>query len=121
MSAVFRVPLITHNPALEDGYETDIVPDLPSVYRDFDAVRKKAEIKSFKAKFVKRKYAFGEPDVPMGEPWKEGVLARLGRRGQHPGEFWKELLARVRTCADLQPPLVGAVEQLIDFVTEPAS
>lgn len=59
------------------------------------------------------------PDVPMGEPWKEGVLARLGRRGQHPGEFWRELLGRVRTYADLHPPLVGAVEQLIDFVTEP--
>ena len=54
----------------------------------------------------------------MAEPWKEGVLARLGRRGQHPGEFWRELLGRVRTYADLHPPLVGAVEQLIDFVTE---
>jgi len=59
------------------------------------------------------------PDVPMGEPWKEGVLARLGRPQQHPGEFWRELLGRVRTYADLHPPLVGAVEQLIDFVTEP--
>jgi hypothetical protein len=58
------------------------------------------------------------PDVPMGEPWKEGVLARVGRRGQHPGEFWRELLGRVDTYADLFPPLVGAVEQLIDFVTE---
>ena len=58
------------------------------------------------------------PDVPMGEPWKEGVLARIGRAGQHPGEFWKELLSRVETYADLFPPLVGAVEQLIDFVTE---
>lgn len=58
------------------------------------------------------------PDVPMGEPWKEGVLARIGRGGQHPGEFWRELLGRVRTYADLYPPLVGAVEQLIDFVTD---
>ena len=37
------------------------------VYKDFDAVRKKAGIKSFKGKFVKRKYAFGEPGVPVGE------------------------------------------------------
>ncbi len=59
------------------------------------------------------------PDVPMGEPWKEGVLARIGRPGQHPGEFWRELLGRVTSYADLFPPLVGAVEQLIDFVTEP--
>lgn len=58
------------------------------------------------------------PEVPMGEPWKEGVLARLGRGGEHPGAFWRELLGRVRTYADLHPPLVGAVEQLIDFVTE---
>lgn len=58
------------------------------------------------------------PEVPMGEPWKEGVLARIGRAGQHPGEFWRELLGRVGTYADLFPPLVGAVEQLIDFVTE---
>ncbi len=61
----------------------------------------------------------GWPDVPMGEPWKEGVLARIGRRGEHPGAFWKELLSRVNTYADLFPPLVGAVEQLIDFVTVP--
>ena len=60
------------------------------------------------------------PDVPMGEPWKEGVLARIGRGGEHPGAFWRELLSRVDTYADLFPPLVGAVEQLIDFVTEPA-
>lgn len=58
------------------------------------------------------------PEVPMGEPWKEGVLARIGRAGQHPGEFWKELLARVDSYADLFPPLVGAVEELIDFVTD---
>ena len=47
--------------------ETDLVPALPDVYADFDRVRKKAGIKSFKAKFVKRKYAFGEADVPRGE------------------------------------------------------
>lgn len=58
------------------------------------------------------------PDVPMGEPWKEGVLRRLGRADTHPGAFWKELLGGVTTYADLFPPLVGAVEQLIDFVTD---
>lgn len=58
------------------------------------------------------------PAVPMGESWKEGVLARIGRADEHPGAFWKELLGRVSTYADLFPPLVGAVEQLIDFVTE---
>ena len=47
--------------------ETDVVPGMPDVYGDFDKVRKKAGIKSWKAKFVKRKYAFGEHDVPRAE------------------------------------------------------
>jgi Protein of unknown function (DUF3097) len=56
------------------------------------------------------------PVVPKGEPWKEGVIARLGVRAT-PGEFWRGLLAKVSSFADLDPTLVGAVEQLIDFVT----
>ncbi|KAI0793848.1 DNA polymerase alpha catalytic subunit [Fomes fomentarius] len=48
-------------------YETDMVPELPEIYSDFDRLRKKAGIKSFKAKFVKRKYVFGEKDVPREE------------------------------------------------------
>ena len=57
------------------------------------------------------------PDVPRGMPWKAGVLDALGIAA-HPGEFWKHLLGSVRTYADLDPTLVGAVERLIDFVTE---
>ena len=57
------------------------------------------------------------PDVPRGVPWKAGVLDALGIAA-HPGEFWRTLLGSVRTYADLDPALVGAVEQLIDFVTE---
>jgi hypothetical protein len=57
------------------------------------------------------------PDVPRGVPWKAGVLDALGVAA-HPGEFWKQLLGSVRTYADLDPALVGAVEHLIDFVTE---
>ena len=56
------------------------------------------------------------PVVPMGEPWKEGVIRRLGVRAT-PGEFWRSLLGKVSTFADLDPTLVGAVEELIDFVT----
>ena len=56
------------------------------------------------------------PTVPMGEPWKEGVIRRLGVRAT-PGEFWRSLLGKVSTFADLDPTLVGAVEELIDFVT----
>ncbi|HRA35772.1 MAG TPA: DUF3097 family protein, partial [Acidimicrobiales bacterium] len=58
------------------------------------------------------------PEVPRGEPWKEGVLARVGYPGE-PWQFWKQLLGKVSSWTDLEPPLIGAVEQLIDFVTEP--
>jgi hypothetical protein len=58
------------------------------------------------------------PVVPRGEPWKEGVLRRLGVDAE-PGRFWKHLLGKVGSWTDLEPPLIGAVEQLIDFVTEP--
>ena len=56
----------------EDEYtgemcETDVVPSLADIYSDFDKLRKKAKITQFKAKFVKRKYAFGEKDVPREE------------------------------------------------------
>lgn len=54
------------------------------------------------------------PDVPRNVPWKEGMCAALGTdvRG-----FWPRLRNRVTTYVDLRPELVGAVEQLIDFVT----
>ncbi len=54
------------------------------------------------------------PDVPRGVPWKDGLCAALGT---DPATFWPRLRNRVRTYADLRPELVGAVEQLIDFVT----
>ena len=57
------------------------------------------------------------PTVPRGRPWKEGVCAELGV--DDPRGFWTRILASVTSYADLEPPLVGAVEQLIDFVTEP--
>lgn len=57
------------------------------------------------------------PDVPRGEDWKTGVCARLG---VDPAGMWPRILASVRSYADLEPALVGAVERLIDFVTEPS-
>ena len=53
------------------------------------------------------------PNVPPGEPWKDGICRRLGA---DPARFWPQLRNRVRTYADLRPELVGAVERLIDFV-----
>ncbi len=58
------------------------------------------------------------PEVPRGEDWKTGVCTRLGVAD--PRAFWRKLLGAVGSYADLEPPLVGAVEQLIDFVTEPS-
>ena len=57
------------------------------------------------------------PVVPRGVPWKQGICDAFGEPS--PGRLWKRLLGQVRTYADLEPALVGAVESLIDFVTEP--
>jgi hypothetical protein len=54
------------------------------------------------------------PDVPVGQPWKDGVCAALGVPVEG---FWPRVRNRVRSFADLEPELVGAVERLIDFVS----
>ena len=56
------------------------------------------------------------PPIPRGVPWKEGVCRVLGE--PDPKVVWRRLLAAVGSYADLDPALVGAVEQLIDFVTD---
>lgn len=57
------------------------------------------------------------PAVPRGVPWKEGVIAALGWR-MEPAEAWRRILGAVSTYTDLEPELLGRVEELIDFVTE---
>jgi DNA polymerase alpha subunit A len=47
-----------------DFYDTDIVPSLQDAYADFEFIRKELGIESWRAKFMKRKYAFGEKGVP---------------------------------------------------------
>jgi len=59
------------------------------------------------------------PDVPRGQPWKEGVLAALGWPPEVPAA-WLRILRSVTSYADLEPELLGRVEELIDFVTMPA-
>ena len=56
------------------------------------------------------------PDVPRGEEWKEGVCRRLGWPVDTPAA-WKRILASVNSFKDLDPALLGRVEELIDFVT----
>jgi hypothetical protein len=60
------------------------------------------------------------PDVPRGIEWKVGVSrARVARRRPgRPRRTWQRILASVRTYRDLDPALLGRVEELIDFVTE---
>jgi hypothetical protein len=58
------------------------------------------------------------PTVPKGQPWKEGVCRALGWEDDT-GYVWAQrILARVRTWTDLEPTLIGRVEELIDFVTQ---
>lgn len=57
------------------------------------------------------------PHVPRGQPWKDGVCAALG--ASDPTLFWRRLLRSVTSYADLEQPLVGAVERLLDFVAPP--
>ncbi|MGH3750548.1 MAG: DUF3097 domain-containing protein [Micromonosporaceae bacterium] len=55
------------------------------------------------------------PTPPRGTPWKEGVCAALGVAD--PQQMWRRVLGAVRDFHDLEPPLLGAMERLIDFVT----
>lgn len=56
------------------------------------------------------------PEVDRSIAWKDGICAALGVA--EPPQFWRSLLGRVHTYRDLDATLVGAVEELIDFVTE---
>ncbi|MGX7828243.1 DUF3097 domain-containing protein [Actinokineospora sp. 24-640] len=56
------------------------------------------------------------PVVPRGVPWKDGVCAALG--WGEPAQGWRRVRAAVSGFRDLEAPLVGAVERLIDFVTD---
>ncbi len=56
------------------------------------------------------------PEIPLGRPWKEGVIEALGSTTD-PGLFWQQIRSRVTTYRDLETPLITAVESLIDFVT----
>jgi hypothetical protein len=56
------------------------------------------------------------PVIPKGTSWKDGVCAALG--WGDPVDGWRRVINGVRTFRDLETPLVGAVERLIDFVTE---
>lgn len=64
------------------------------------------------------------PVVPRGVDWKHGVCAALGWPHGTQADIaraWQRIRGSVRNWTDLEPELIGRVEELIDFVTAPAS
>jgi hypothetical protein len=60
------------------------------------------------------------PTIERGTEWKLGVLRALGwdTSDDHAtARAWARILGSVRSYADLDPALLGRVEELIDFVT----
>jgi hypothetical protein len=60
------------------------------------------------------------PDVPRTIEWKYGVCQQLGwphRNQTDIARAWQHILGGVRSFQDLDPALLGRVEELIDFVT----
>jgi len=62
------------------------------------------------------------PHIPRGIEWKKGICASFGWPHDEQADIaraWQRILGQVRTFADLEPALLGRVEELIDFVTTP--
>jgi hypothetical protein len=62
------------------------------------------------------------PVIPRGEDWKHGVCRALGWPHTQQADIaraWQRIRGRVRDWNDLEPALIGRVEELIDFVTQP--
>ncbi|HEX5089179.1 MAG TPA: DUF3097 domain-containing protein [Nocardioides sp.] len=62
------------------------------------------------------------PEVPRTVEWKKGVCAHLGWPHDDQADIaraWQQILGRVRSYDDLEPALLGRVEELIDFVAGP--
>ncbi|RJU03341.1 DUF3097 domain-containing protein [Arthrobacter frigidicola] len=60
------------------------------------------------------------PVVPRGQDWKTGILAGLGWPFSDQAAVahgWKRILGSVKSYADLEPSLLGRVEEVIDFLT----
>ncbi len=59
------------------------------------------------------------PDIPRTIEWKKGVCQHLGWPHRDQADIaraWKQILGRVSSYHDLDPALLGRVEELIDFV-----
>jgi hypothetical protein len=64
------------------------------------------------------------PQVPRNIEWKVGILQSFGWPHSTPADIaqgWRRLLGQVKSYADLEPSLLGRVEEVIDFLTVPVS
>ena len=60
--------------------------------------------------------------MPRTIEWKNGVCQQLGWPHRDQADIaraWQHILGGVRSYHDLDPALLGRVEELIDFVTSP--
>ena len=57
------------------------------------------------------------PQVPRGQDWKTGVCKAVG--WSDPKEAWHRIYNSVHSFRDIDISLIGAVERLVDFVTNP--
>jgi DUF3097 family protein len=63
------------------------------------------------------------PSVPRHLEWKRGACEALGLPHADQADIaraWRRIRSRVRDWNDLEPALISGVEELIDFVTQPA-
>ncbi len=63
------------------------------------------------------------PEIPRGIEWKVGICRAFGWPHETQADIaraWQHILSKVTTYRDLEPALLGRVEELIDFVTAPA-
>jgi hypothetical protein len=64
------------------------------------------------------------PVIPRGVEWKHGICDVLGWPHADQADIaaaWQRILGLVRDYRDLEPALLGRVEELIDFTTTPGT
>ncbi|KWX24934.1 hypothetical protein AFM11_05715 [Mycolicibacterium wolinskyi] len=62
------------------------------------------------------------PVIPRSIEWKHGICDALGWPHRDQADIaraWQRIRGQVRDWNDLEPALIGRVEELIDFVTQP--
>jgi hypothetical protein len=63
----------------------------------------------------------GWPEIPRTIEWKTGICQTLGWPHRNQADLaraWQRIRGAVRDWTDLEPELIGRVEELIDFVAQ---